>query len=197
MNAVGLPEKVVDKRTFFVTMGCKLFPYERIKELLGEKGSVNFDELLRLPLLSDEKIVALEELGFFPPPMMRMLALSYARSTFRSLCYLLHEEHRETGEKALQETGDFLLAGISREALEVTKANVQSIVTRLIASGVEEHRHAIGCLEIILSVTKWSAQRSMREASSIQRDLLGDAAAKEQLNVMRGMAESLYDYPFT
>jgi hypothetical protein len=187
--------KRVDKRQAFVTMGCAMYPYERIKALVGDRDGLNFLDIIALELTAEDKMVTLQQLNFFGPVFDRLLALRYATLTFEIVSSELNAEERTLGSNALGALTAYY-AG-SGAATDVSEANIAIRIylqTKLLPLGYEENKRRIGCLENLLSVSKTHAAQSLAESSSIQRSVLGVAFASRQLEELEQLARRFFQF---
>ncbi len=178
-------EKTVDKRHLFVSIGCAKYPYQRIKELFGENDQLNIRQMMELPILPDEKVVAIQEMEFFPPTIQLLLALHYCKSTYEEAAPYLLEQELDLARSSIDLIERILLGEQPKETYEPVRAHIlKYLEEEIYPLDYEQNKMRTGVFEIILSVLKSEPYQALREASSIQRDLFGEQKADTQLNDM-------------
>lgn len=177
-------EKTFGKREMFLAIGCARYPYSKIKELFGDSDALDLQGLSELPISDDEKVQAIQETGFFSDPLQRVLALRFASTTFKTLREELSEKERELCGNALDTLTSILLGAEEMNAFEQHREAIQQHINSTLKSDIPGNFKRIATLENVLAVGKSTAIQSLRESSSIQRDVLGEEVGKHQLHDM-------------
>lgn len=183
-------EKRVSHREVFVTMGCAMYPYARIKEMLKdhENGVNVLDVIRRLQLADDDKMVLLQRMLFFNDQDARRLSLRFAQLTYENCADELTDTECVLAITVLNLLKQHVNENLQTENVErASEAIISYIDTELRHADFLTVKKRLGCLENILSVTKWNAQESLTESSSIQRDVLGISFAQQQLQEVEAL----------
>lgn len=191
---MSILEKTITKRQLFVTVGCQKYPYQKIKELTEQYDNLNYRDIAKLEIEDFAKVVVIQELDILNPSIKRLLAFKFAEKTFCELKHLLSPDRLLIGEEALEMLRKFIMGESTMQELKKINKGLIKCRDEIVQEGnVNSNKKAIGCLEILLSVSKNSTYSAMREASSIQRDIMGDDWGTWQIATIMVLAENLHD----
>jgi hypothetical protein len=190
---MNLKHKKITSKEIGTILNCKDYTDKKVQELMGEKDFINIVDILNGNISDLDKILGIERLGLMDEMFMRTLALRYTKSTFPDVEKELKPEAAKLVKEGIEVLTKFFNGEASPEQLLSSRNRTREFLVKELEQ--QDHNKAkrqLGILEMVLAVSNASAMGSLREVSSIQRDILGEAIASKQVEQMSVMVHNIY-----